>query len=148
MILSFACCCFLGTANQQHSPMARANQHQAAAAQQAAVAANVASQLAAASRRGSYPLSAVAALTAAQQRNLAALTHSTSQSSQAAGNTAAAAGSTGMRGHAGMPTGVPTTVVQSGGNPSLNMVSAAQNGPQHASLTAVAAAQQLHGLTP
>merc|ERR1712018_769699 len=28
------------------------------------------------------------------------------------------------------------------------MVSAAQNGPQHASLTAVAAAQQLHGLTP
>jgi RNA binding protein fox-1 len=138
-----------GTANQQHSPMARANQHQAAAAQQAAVAANVASQLAAASRRGSYPLSAVAALTAAQQRNLAALTHSTSSgSSQAAGTSAAVAGTTGMRGHAGMPTGVPTTVVQSGGNPSLNMVSAASGQPQHASLTAVAAAQQLHGLTP
>merc|ERR1719510_2612999 len=49
----------------QHSPLARANQAAAAAA-----AANVAL----AARRGSYPLSAVAALTAAQQRNLAALT--------------------------------------------------------------------------
>ena len=134
---------FIGmSSNQnQHSPLARANQAAAAAA-----AANVAL----AARRGSYPLSAVAALTAAQQRNLAALTGAPGVVVSSVGTctlpTSVANVMTGSI--RGGQAGPPTSVVQSG-NPSIMVSAAPGHQPQHASLTAVAAAQQqLHGLTP
>ena len=134
-----ACPLGLQSSNSQHSPLSRANQAAAAAA-----AANVAL----AARRGSYPLSAVAALTAAQQRNLAAL------SGAAAGGVAVSTVAATLPSNVSVVTGVgsmrggagPTLATVQSGNPS--MVSVASGQPQHASLTAVAAAQQLHGLTP
>lgn len=86
-----------------------------------AVAAANAANAALLARRGSYPLNAVAALTAAQQRNLNIT-------------------SSGLTGSTN-----PLVSVSVAGGSSA----AAQAGQQqHNSLTAVAAAAQLHGLTP